>query len=371
MTAFAACSNSLFDAQTGDAGGLLDDGAPRPTSDADPLAPDADPLAPDANPFACASLPVAQSGANLGTIEATSSNTLHGSCGNGLPDEDAPEALYKLTVEEASDIRLSVTATSGADFIVYLVADCGAGANELVCADNPDALEYRDAAPGIYYIVVEGYSADDLGDYRLDVQIVDILAASDTCNPASTTSRCATGQLCAGPGATTCQNATTLLDIDFATNLAPAVVTDIGNDGLRWDLCSQTTGCFENETGSASGGNSAIVMADAFQPTDGEVLSTPSIDATGYSKVVLSFSQYFYEWFACDDAGFIEIVPASGPVIRIDTLLEVHKGYTEYDISAQAAGTSFSARFIYDDDTAGTDCNAQSWQLDDIIVRAL
>lgn len=364
----SSCSQSLFDDNSNSFDGGLrpgEDGSL--AADADPLAPDADPFAPDANPLACSSIPTAQIGANLGTISAGDSNILHGSCGNGLPNEDAPEALYKLTLAEPGDIRLSVTGTTGSpDVIVYIVSDCAAGASELICADNPDELELRDAAAGTYYIVVEGYSADDLGGYRLDVETVDIVSLGDACGPSLPGVRCESTQLCD----TTCKAATSLLDIDFTTSLSPAQVTDIGSDGITWKFCSSAGACFYNQTGSSSGGGSAIVEAAAFSATDGEVLATPTVDATAYSKVVLSFDQYFYKWFACNDAGFIEI-KSGATTSRIDTLLEVHKGHAEYDISAQAAGKSFSAQFVYDDETVGSDCNAQSWQIDDIIVRAL
>ena len=367
-----SCGNSLFDAQGegGDAGRQrLDDGGFAPQIDGG-ASFDADPAAPDANPAACASVPAASLGANTGTLTADSGNTLHGSCANGLPDEDGTEAVYKITLDEPGDIRLAVAGTTDApDLIVYLLADdCGATANELACADNPDQLEYRDAPAGTYYIVVEGYDADEFGGYQLDVETTALLAAGATCNAAATSTRCETGLLCS----TTCQSATPLVDIQFTTSLAPAIVVDADDSGPRWNLCSQVASCFENETGSASGGNSAIVKDGAFDPANGESLSTPSINANGYSKVVLSFSQYFYEWFACDDAGFIEVTTNGGAsYTTIDTLLEVHKGYAEYDISSEVAGQTFSARFVYDDDTVNPNCGAQSWQIDDIVVRAL
>lgn len=371
-----ACGDSLFDANGGeavDAGrALLDDGGFAPLPDADIARFDADPNAPDASVEACSGLPTASPGANTGVLTDSSSNTVHGSCGNGIAEEDGTEDVYLLTLDEPGDIELSVIGTQDApNVIVYLLrGDCGATAEEMACGSNPGLLSVRDVTAGTYYVVVEGYDADEFGGYQLNVKTTSLVAAGDACNDASLDSRCETDLLCGADQ--TCQSATTLVDIAFTTTLAPAIVVDADNSGPRWDLCSQVNSCFENKTGSASGGNSVIVVDGAFDPADRESLSTPSINATAYSKVVLSLNQYFYEWFACDDAGFVEVSTNGGQsYTTIDTLLEVHKGYAEYDISTEVAGQSFSARFVYDDDTVNANCGAQSWQIDDIIVRAL
>tara|TARA_R110002096_G_scaffold361075_2_gene554088 strand:- start:1634 stop:2809 length:1176 start_codon:yes stop_codon:yes gene_type:complete len=370
-----ACTSSLFDAtsesrDSSDSGQQpLDDGGFAPLVDAALF--DADPAAPDAQVKACSTIPSAVIGANTGTLSETSSNTLHGSCANGLPEEDGTEDIYQLILEERGDIQLSVAGTTNSpNVIVYVLQDdCGVTANELACGSNPSLVEVRDADAGTYYIVVEGYDADELGGYQLNVKTTALLAQGDTCSANSSDTRCATDLLCAEG---TCQSSTELLNIAFTTELAPAIVTDTDNSGPRWNLCSQVSSCFNNETGSASGGNSAIVVDAAFDSADRESLSTPNINATGYSNVVLSFSQYFYEWFACDDAGFIEVTTNGGSsYVNVDTLLEVHKGYAEYDISSTVAGQTFSVRFVYDDNTAGPNCSAQSWQLDDIVIRAL
>jgi len=362
-----SCSNSLFDGSATNDGGstLLDDGAV--VLDDGAIAP-----RPDANPAACFELPTITSGTTQGILSETGSNVLHSGCSNGLPDEDGTETIYKLTLSEPGDIRLSVVGTTDSpDTVIALFTDCGAGATEIMCADNPDQLEYRDAPAGTYYVVVEGYNALDLGGYRLDVETVGLLAQGVSCDDAATDTRCDTGLLCS-PSSTTCESADTLVEIEFTTSIAPATVVDANNGGPVWDLCSQTFGCNGNETGSASGGNSAMVSDDAFVAANREELHTPSIDAGAFGKVVLTFDQYFYEWFDCNDAGFIEVTTNGGQsYTTIDTLLEVRQGHSEYDISTQVAGQIFSARFVYDDDTVNANCSAQSWQIDDIIVRGL
>ena len=371
------CGDSLFGAKDGDG----DSGVVDP-ADADPLAPDADPNAPDADPNApdadvvlsCEdSVPALPLGSSIDELLETGLNDYDGSCTNGLPDEEGVERIYKLVLDETADIEVEVEGMTGSpDLAVYILDDCVPGGDELLCADDPERVEIRDAPPGTYYVVVEGYDADELGTFRMDATVVEHLAVGQSCTPGDPNRRCETGSLCAGSGATTCQSATELLSVDFTLNLNPTSVGDADGDGLTWEFCNPGQGgCFGNETLSPSGGGYAIIDDGAFDPSDGEIIETPTINASGLDTVVLSFYQYNYNWFACNDATFIEVSTNGVNYTRIETQLELLQGYREFDISSQVAGQSFTARFVYDDETNGANCAAQYWHLDDIVVYGL
>jgi hypothetical protein len=91
-----------------------------------------------------------------------------GSCGGA----DAPEAVFKIELTASSDLFVTTHGT-GFNTVVYL-RRAGCCGDEVDCNDDADGratsvLAERGLAAGTYYIIVDGASADDAGDFTLDI----------------------------------------------------------------------------------------------------------------------------------------------------------------------------------------------------------
>ncbi len=86
--------------------------------------------------------------------------------GNG-----APERVFKLKLDAPTDFSVSVRGSFFNALVYVRRADCGTSSSELACADlGQRGLEFVGAAPGTYYIFVDGASIFDQGEFSLTVQ---------------------------------------------------------------------------------------------------------------------------------------------------------------------------------------------------------
>ena len=143
-------------------------------------------------------------------VAATTSGTTTGAhndvkpaCGSST--SAAPDKTYRLDLPAISSLSISVTA-GGSLFPVYALYDASCGGTALGCEDfNPITLANKPAST--YYLVIDGYSTTDVGDYSFTVS--GKIAANGKCEGALATAgalTCASGYACAGTvGAKTCQ----------------------------------------------------------------------------------------------------------------------------------------------------------------------
>lgn len=89
----------------------------------------------------------------------------YGGCGTGQ-DESGPEKIYKLITNQTEDITATLTSVqSGQDLDIHILNACDSNA----CVARGDVFAtYSNAAPGTYYIVVDGYQGD-VGTFTLNV----------------------------------------------------------------------------------------------------------------------------------------------------------------------------------------------------------
>lgn len=90
---------------------------------------------------------------------------LTGTCAS---EQDAADLVYKLRLTEASRVRARL-GSSDMRSALYLQSTCGQQSSEIVC-DTSGSVE-RVLQPGTYYLVVDGTSADEFGDFEMDVEI--------------------------------------------------------------------------------------------------------------------------------------------------------------------------------------------------------
>jgi len=100
-----------------------------------------------------------------GTTSGPSAN--QGTCGGA----DAPEAVFKVVLNEKSDLFVTTHGTSF-DTVLYLRSSCCGP--EIACNDDADGrktsvLSQRGLAAGTYYIYVDGASSADAGSFTVDI----------------------------------------------------------------------------------------------------------------------------------------------------------------------------------------------------------
>lgn len=316
----------------------------------------------------------AGAGSYIGATLASDPSALSGSCTGAM----APEAVYALTLAAGADIRVTASASLW-DLGVYLTfAPCGAGV-ELACADvgtagDAETIAVRDLAAGTYYLVVDGYTAMDHGDYTLSVDARTIVPPGGACDPANPAERCATGTACVGPsGARMCTNTTTLVAADFGMALAPLLIEDAGMDGQGWIWCDGGVACgYSSTIWSATGGAFALVRDAGGVTLDGEGLATPPLDATATTYVVLEFDHEFDHAAGANDLGVVEVkVGAAGAWTPVASFQTDTQGRAWVDLSGMVAGQSFQVRFRYDDDTTNMGGLAGGWGVDDVRISGL
>lgn len=99
------------------------------------------------------------------TIGEQNNITTYGGCGVGQ-DESGPEKIYKLIINQTEDITATLTSVqSGQDLDIQILNACDS--NACVARDDNSAT-YSNAAPGTYYIIVDGYQGD-AGSFTLHV----------------------------------------------------------------------------------------------------------------------------------------------------------------------------------------------------------
>ena len=287
---------------------------------------------------------------------------------------DAPDAVHVVNLQQPSDLLLSVEGSDpNRDLVLSLSSvPCGTGA-EITCADARGAgagesFSARDLPAGTYYVIVGGFGAADVGPYSLRADVVEILAAGATCDPASEAARCATGTLCHGG---LCVAPKTLLSTGFGAGLAPLVVTDSGSDGQTWFACDPSSDCgSDNTTGPDPLDPYALVQDTPGAALDGELLSTPVLDAAGLTKVYVAMDQAFEHASASADLGAVEVSTDNIQWTAVASVTTDVAGPTTIDISALAAGHgAFWVRFRYDDQTSvSADPLAAGWRLDNVHV---
>ncbi|MHA7629183.1 hypothetical protein [Corallococcus sp. M7] len=95
------------------------------------------------------------------------------SCGEPYVRREAPDAVYTFTTTEPLNLRLDTKAlTPGFRPTVSLRRACGGAETDLRCASTngsaPDGwTSYRDLPAGTYYVVVDGFSTHDVGEFEL------------------------------------------------------------------------------------------------------------------------------------------------------------------------------------------------------------
>jgi hypothetical protein len=258
-----------------------------------------------------------------------------------------------------------------------LETDCDPNATETDCDAWPMynvSMSFSELAAGTYYIVVDGYDAGDMGQYTIDVTVVEILPQNDPCDPNDPYTRCEAGTVCAGqPGQETCQSTTIIFSDDFTTDLSQWTVTDANNDGDTWMWCDPNGACFYgNFTGSPSGGPFALVYDPQGADEDGEMLDTAQLDGTGYTNVFLEFFHNYDDVGGCDDQASVEVSTDGTNWTSMAAYTADSQGYVLLDLSQQVAGSQFYVRFAYDDDTTGNNpCNVEEWRVDDVVISGI
>lgn len=116
---------------------------------------------------ACTTIPIACGDTvNNTTIGGAYLNSEYG-CATW--NESGPEVVYELTLADSSDISASLSNLS-VDLDVFLISSCDSAIASCL-AHNDNALTYPNAAPGTYYIIVDGLDGA-AGSFTLDVQAV-------------------------------------------------------------------------------------------------------------------------------------------------------------------------------------------------------
>ena len=114
-------------------------------------------------------------------------SAMRGSCTTG--DSDAPERVYRLEVEQRSQV--SIHLQSSYDGALYVLQSCGDLGSEVDCNDDaPDTNNSRIERaldPGTYFVVVDGYG-DASGTYDLIASISPLQPVSQICAAASSLS---------------------------------------------------------------------------------------------------------------------------------------------------------------------------------------
>ena len=97
-------------------------------------------------------------------------NDFTASCGN---NSNSPDAVFELTLTERKTVTVSTTTTY--DGTLHMHSSPCVGGTEIVCNDDyPDTRHSRISTTvdaGTYYIIVDGYSSSNSGNYEMNVVI--------------------------------------------------------------------------------------------------------------------------------------------------------------------------------------------------------
>ncbi len=312
------------------------------------------------------------------TLISDPNNLSAAACFTGM---SAPEAVYELSIAAKSDIRVQLAPDSPAlDLGLYLRASPCAAGMELACAEDTgvglsESMELKDAPPGTYYIVVDGYTSLDVGPYGMSVDTIAVLPPGAPCDPQSLQSRCETGLSCAGPAmGAVCAAANTIFYEDFSMGLGAFSTGDAGSDGLTWTYCNPFAGCqHDNTTGSLSSAGFALVHDDNNVIHDGEMLVTPPLSALGYNFVALQFDHNFDHLESSSDLARVELSTNMMIWTPVADFTGDAAGRVYLDLSPMAAGQTFWLRFVFDDQSSAQNplVWVNDWRLDDVRVLGL
>ncbi|MBI5502580.1 MAG: hypothetical protein HY907_20210 [Deltaproteobacteria bacterium] len=150
-------------------------------------------------------------------------------CVSTDPPTPAPDAFFFFDLTETSDVFVN-SSGSFFDTVVYVGRTCGGG--ELGCNDDMDppggsgttsyldsGVTLRGLAAGRYYVTLDGWAADQAGDYTLTLYRTPAAANGDRCgNP-----------IAIAPGTTTVSGDTCPLSPETAATCGGA-----RNDGVYW-----------------------------------------------------------------------------------------------------------------------------------------
>lgn len=229
ITAFACSSGGPCPAGP-DAAGLLPDAAPPrdagegpdalvsdvdipdagtgpdvPTPDAQPV--DSGPPGDSGVPEACApSTPMPASGVATGTTEPLTDQHFP-FCGS---EQGGHDVSYYFTTTATVASLTARTAGSEFDTLLYLYRDQCRDMAELDCNDDAGGnvtslLELSQLPPGTYYVVLDGFTDQESGDYELAVS--GVLAPGSSCDPAQPFLACPTGVCLPDVGGARCRDA--------------------------------------------------------------------------------------------------------------------------------------------------------------------
>lgn len=291
----------------------------------------------------------------------------------------APEGVLSLALNQASDVRLTVTPeASTLDVGVYVRKFPCANGNEVGCAEagasgQPEDLLLRDLPAGNYAIVVDGFTSQDAGLVQVDIDVKPVLAVGMPCDPLRRNNRCVSTASCVGPaGSASCKAHTVLFEENFNLDLGMMSVVDIFSDGNGWGYCDPVLGCTQdNTTESLSGGGFALVKDKANAALDGEILRTPAVTTTGFGTVLLAFDHDFDHWDLATDVARVEVSKDGVTWTSLASYTLDATGSVLLNASAVCANSSCRARFVYDDQTAGGDSFAEEWRIDDVRFLAI
>jgi hypothetical protein len=127
-----------------------------------------------------------------GDTSMSMSNTLGSAC---TFDAGATEDVWSFDVARRSNVTVSLDPT-GFDGVISLREHCESDASEVSCANDVigDGLEVTEAnlEPGTYFVVVQGNSGSDSGEYTLSIDTEPVICtpADNECADATTAMQC-------------------------------------------------------------------------------------------------------------------------------------------------------------------------------------
>jgi cysteine-rich repeat protein len=152
-------------------------------------------------------------------------------------DGASPERVFAVTVPDgAHDLIVEATPTNFAadafDLILSVQSECGVATTTRGCADaardGAETVTVRDAAPGTYYVLVDGFQAPrgmpSAGEFTVRARLRSVVGAGAACDPMGVDSRCAGDLRCTAgsDGAATCTDPFAMI-CGRATALMPGV----------------------------------------------------------------------------------------------------------------------------------------------------
>ncbi len=107
-------------------------------------------------------------------------NFTKGSC-SAIFNHQAPEVVYKFSMEKASMVDITMDAPWDAD--MYLRSTCDDNTTEIDCADSTSSIHQPSLPAGTYYLYVDGHNYDTSGSYQVLLELNNPITVppNDTC----------------------------------------------------------------------------------------------------------------------------------------------------------------------------------------------